>query len=83
MQKRLSGGTEGLGTKVIHVYKGVLKDSRLGDFEADGSGFKFVNVTNETRKQLSGLCLNYNKNAKKRYNELFCHKRLTIRPGED
>lgn len=36
--RRFFGGTEGLGTKIVGAFKGVLEDFSFGDFEADGSG---------------------------------------------
>ncbi len=45
----LRGGTEGLGTKIVGMFKGLLRDSYFSDFEADGSGIRaFTSATNAT-----------------------------------
>ncbi len=52
------GGPEGLSTKIVATFEGVLDDSNFGDFEADGS-LPFGNlVQSGTRNglfQFSGL----------------------------
>ena len=49
MSDCFSGGTEGLSTKIVATFKGVLGDSNFSDFEADGSGIRaFTSATNAT-----------------------------------